>query len=544
MKDDVNKKLSPEDWAKLSKEEKDKIIQARKLANQNKKNGKKGGRDGGGKKDGDGIPWKNDWKFYAINEQLAKDFASFPYNVLGGIGWKQKFLSMSGNAVSTAEVEVHEQSVLVVDYINSVGTAKTKTDAINIAALMLYTLIRTKNSGATNYEPADVMMYILGMRDIYSEYIEDKRILGIARLYDISNHNLPDLLLSALRIDSDDLRENIATYRGRLNLLCEKINAFAVPSYFKAFDRAAYISSKIFADSDSIRGQFYLFRRSYRYMFSATSSETGGMLKATATSTNVAQPITFGQRLDQLEAMVNAMFLDTDIMTMSGDILKAFKEEGDRYSVVPTPDDYVVMPVMDEDILAQIENSYCVYNGSMTIPNVIPFDVTQSNGLIMFNPTATSAGTSTPNFGVANHIFNSHKDSPDYTDNLEWSRLINTSHVNGTSIEVKSGLELLTGYRMWKQTVGTGTPNNTQIYSCYGYSESQTVVPSIVLQVMDLGQYDWHPIIYFYQDNSPVRVFADLKKFTVLEQSTVENTHLSAVTAAFWAVEKYKASQA
>lgn len=517
---------------------------------------KRDSRDPRGK---NGVPWKNDWRYYALSEQIAKDFGSLPYNRIPGVPARVTAAVASGDSTDpgvTGSGLSSAQSVMVLHYAPTAGTAISllqKTSGINMAATQLYTYIRHVNSGATNYEPADVMMYVLGMADIYSTYLQCRRALGIVQSYSIENRNLPDTLLRALNVDSADLRANIAQYRGRLNVLQKKIDAFAVPKYFKAFERAAYISSLIFADSDSIRGQFYVFRKSVYYIWSTTSSEQGTELVAKdmpVYSTSAVLP-TFASYLDILSEQIDAMYLDTDANTMSGDILKAFKES-ELYSLMPTDEAYQVFPVFDEDILAQIENSYCALNGlHKSSASLFTFSIAdaftgssaniqQTSGVIAYKPAfARSSSAAFQDWNIKSKYFNSHKDNPDFKDNLEWSRLITTmeeSITGGNIINTITGcgLELLLYYSTYYY--------NGQSYSISAFTNlinDANVTATVSIRIM---QFDWHPILYSVAGTvagselsiTSFEVGADLKKYTVVEDATIEAIHDAANAAAYY----------
>lgn len=487
----------------------------------------------------------NDWRWYAISEQIAKDFSSFPYNVMQGLDLKLNvttYVTDSSGSVSRLHTVARSKAmgVGIIDYFNTPGYADQRTSGINMAATQLYTAVRRKNSGAKNYEAADLMMYILAMREVYAEILEDRRILGLAGLYALENHYLPDLLIKSLGIKTDDLQENLAVYRGRLNLLITKANALAVPKYFTAFNRADFICSNLFADSTSIRGQFYMFKREYRYTYSATASTSGTALIATPTE-NMNSNITFAARLTALENMLDALFLDDDVNTMSGDIMKAFGYDA-LYTISEINEDYVVQPLFDENILAQIEN--CVINGGVGFEGgptpPVAINVTQQNQLITFMPTS-SVFTSTGEIPVLDSVvFNSHKDEPSYTDNLDWSRLITagTKQLDNYIVYDSFGLEFVIRLTICKYLPGTDTLSS--------YTFSQVAVEDAQdLPYAALSEFDWHPLVYIPEGSISVQngrfvIFGDLKKYTVLDVDTVRNIHNAAVTAAFWSDELYR----
>ena len=509
-----------------------------------------------------GIPWKNDWQFYAVTERIAKDIASYPYNRLPGskfnIPWH------SGTFSNFPDSATYLPNFCVLSYVPGIGNTNDDANAgINIATKQLYTYVRHANSGARNYEGPDIMMYVLAMRDIYTRFFEAKRALGIAYAYYFENKNFPDGLLRSIGVDPKDLRENLAQYRGRLNLLAAKINSFAVPKYFKSFDRAAFISSFYFTDSTSIRGQAYIFRTAGYYTWSGTTSEKGTSLNfrfdpsfdAANTTTPAFSKVSSFKTvyLDTLESQLDALFYDDDANTMAGDILKAF-DQSNLYQVADIPDPYVVLGTYDEDILAQIENSFAANNySSKTFASTFTEEVlavTQENQIIKAGITLADTGTASfPN----GWYFNSHKDSPEFSDNLEWSRLIVSATKSANSWILHYGLELLLTINI--VNMDPKYDDQRMVYSALSQSlavaSNGSVSSTAISTIAKLAIFDWHPGIYFinYSINgtditsSEIIPFMDLKFYTVLTDKEIHPTHDSACMAAFYAKDLYNKAQ-
>lgn len=503
------------------------------------------------------IPRRNDWRYYAATEEIAKMIASVPFNVMSGLPFRLQatWLGFGDTPGYTANEDRSANSVCAFDYYPGIGRATHAADSINMAASQLYSFVRHANSGAKNYEAADIMMHVLEMKDIYSSFFECKRALGISKAYTYYNHNIPKLLLKALGIDYQDIRANMAQYTARLNILASKINAIAVPKYFKAFERAAYISSNVFSDSNSIRGQFYIFRKAGYYKWSTTTSQQGTELIWTEynnPASNNEAPVPFSTRLDQLEEQINSVFLDTDAQLMSGDILKAFGEEG-CYQLMQTPSDYMVVPFMDEDILGQIENAlvYGYYGASLA-----GMTINQSQGLISFLPhwEVTAAGQYCKPSSV---LFNSHKEDPNYMDVLEWSRLMPTVEIiNGQSENdlyvTSSGLEIPGRCYLWhlsygKQQTPDGEPLATGFKSFTPSIEAADPNDERFLSIM---QYDWHPCVYrvataasSVPNDTQITFGMDIKVCTQLDDITLKNINDSAMYASFFAESLYKVAK-
>lgn len=520
------------------------------------------------------VPNHNDWSFYAASDEIARGIASIPFNYLGGTKFPLG--------------ELNDQKplpcVLTIPYINSIGVTSKGTEGVNMAAAQLYTYIRHTNSGAKNYEAADVMMYVIALRDTYAQYFNLRKLIGLCSSFNFYNHNLPDMIIEGMGVNAEDLRSNLANYRTQLNILAKKLNSFAAPKYFKVFDRTAFINSFIFTDSSSIRGQFYNFVPAGKYTWSPKTSERGTELVYTPHQWNENEapftfvPKTFQFYLDSLKSQLDALFLDTDALTMSGDILKAFPN-AELYSVGQIPDDYQTSFVMDEDILAQIENmrsmplaSYMSESGSTGFTYDI--NIKQVDQLIKYEPKFVF--TNVKNFipsitSVPQVLINSHKDEPDYKDVLEWTRLVSTFDVTLKELTpetgdpkteytlnvVTSGLELPLGYcissdgrttcllSQWDNiTPATPLPTTADVYMAWKKNASR-----ILTDLSMLSKFDWHPtkyVGYIYtpgdigsEKYEPLAWFCDVKVAVTIPVETMDRINDSAIYGSFYSNSMY-----
>lgn len=511
----------------------------------------------------------NDPLDYALSDQIARDFGSIPYNTLTGVGVRvlaERLVSggAAGQTMSIAEWNV--EAVAAIEYANAYFSSAKQETGLNMAAMQLYTYTRSKNSGAKNYEAADEMMLILAMRDIYAGYSEIKRAIGVASTYSLVNRAFPKTLADALRIDVVDLQQNIAKYRGQLNVIAKKINSIAVPDYFRVFRRTDYITSNIFGDSNSIRGQFYVYVRKGYYTWNTTADTQGTALTYTEFNNGAVGGVPLSYYIDILDDQINAILADTDANTISGDILKAFMESS-IYRISEVTENYTIAPVMDEDILAQIENSYALsgYGYDRTTSTAVStklgdttassMNVRQSNGLLMWQPVFTTAAQfSTGEVAIpypTKKLFNSHKDEPTYLDNLEWSRLITIAAVaaagSGQSVPLirveACGAELLFNVVAYTTTSVTVIRQTAFDY----YPTTQPAQPPIstwgsLVEAYSLQQYDWHPIAYFFNItgrdglNTSYRLYTagDMKKYTWVTDDVFSNIHDCANAAVYY----------
>lgn len=482
------------------------------------------------------IPGHNDWTWYAPSEQIAKDLASIPFNLITGTIWDSTVKQVKQS--TGASMKTTAPTVMAINYaLYAGGEVTSATDSINMAAKQLYTAIRKSNSGAKVYEATDVMMYVLAMREVYALYFQIKRILGVVNAYSFLNRAMPEGILHALGLTDEaitDLRSNLASYRGRLNLIAASINSFAIPKYFKVFLRDAYLSSYIFADSTSLAGQLYAFKLSWTRRWDGTAASSGSAL--------VADPITsissINALMDKLQGHIDALFYDTDINTMAGDVVKAFPES-DLYKLGETPEDYVVVPGYDEDVANQINNMVWLAVEDFIQDNS-ELDISQEDGLIDSVYKFSSEHPLATAFTTDNLIFNSHKDNPDFTDVLEWSRLYNVplaTNTDNTEFSILGGSELITNVEIIHLSVNDGTYRKNNIYSGLTIAMDSAPSESTLLQMINTPVFDWHPYIYVYATVGgkvlQMGYMGDLKRCTFIKPQTLQRIHNAAVYALF-----------
>ena len=494
----------------------------------------------------------NDASWYYTTEAVGQQVGNIPYSLMTGLGvpldMKQYSSETDPAGVYTNSAVVANGSICTIHYLPSIGVTKSSVDGINTAARQLYSVIRMKNSGAKNYEAPDVMMYVLAMRDIYRQYFEAYRALGVAQSFTALNRNLPDRLLYAMGINAADLRANFAQYAARLNILGAKINALPVPKYFDIFKRTALLASNVFSDSTSVRGQFYVFRSFVNYTWSGTTSTTGTELVANRIS---SRGINMSTALDNLTTAIEAIYSDNDAGTMGGDILKAF--ESDLYQV-PEFNYQGLEPVYEETILSQIENMSFLCNAT-ALYSSSPFEdanlnVTQSNGLMKFAPKviSTDFGNTTADgesrWALRTILINSHKDNPTYKDSIEYTRLISTYDITGESTLVRlesSGTEIV-----YMLTVHLAANTNTISYldintmGMLGATTVAAVSSEDKRKLAALEQFDWHPFLYIGTNSNTDKTYGvsqiagDLRWYSTVQPETISKIHDVAILSLYF----------
>lgn len=424
----------------------------------------KGQRDIGLFEEGD---TKNDPSWYISNESLLKAGASFPY------GYPVGAPAYLDNDIYSHAGKLVISGICVVDLMPTIGVSRNAASPVNVAARKLYSYIRHANSGASNYDAPDLMMYMMAMDSMYSWYWNGVRAYGTVNLYNKQNRYVPDALIHALGFDPDDLRRNYAQLRYGLIALAMKINNLVVPNTMTIFERHRWCFSHLWADGTAPKSQLYAFRPKGYYVF-AKDTNGAGMLKwhgvkyATEGSTDV-KPMKVSDYLDIMYAMVDPVITnyDEDFGIMSGDIMKAY-DASQLYTLPAIAEDYSVMPEYDETVLSQFQNATITglpVTGTMDITQIVDPDNINA-GALLYNPkwprlTADAGGHSdldayvhsyAASLNVAEYdlrcmdrLISLNKDDPAPADTLEATRLTVTLEPMADSLAMQlsaSGTEI------------------------------------------------------------------------------------------------------
>lgn len=297
----------------------------------------------------------NDWRWYAQNEQLLKDSASFPYS--WPLGNK---LNLGVNAP-----EVNKGSlpgVMAIWTAPTFGWSDNPNSPVNVAARNIYSYVRHANSGHANYDAPDLMLYMCAMDSIYSYLAFLKRIYGVISTYSYTNRYYPKAVVTAMTVDYDDVQRNLADFRGFINSFAVKVGSMCIPASMSYMAKHMWMYSGLYYDSDQDKAQTYLFvpNNLYRYTL---DGDGAGMLEGfsfaeyytTRGTGNEPSYMNFEALRKIADDMLNPILRSEDMNIMSGDILKAFGS-ANIYKVEGIGETYTVLPSYEPEVLDQIQN--------------------------------------------------------------------------------------------------------------------------------------------------------------------------------------------
>lgn len=406
---------------------------------------------------------KNDPSWYSTNKSLIESTANIPFNQISGLnldidwnsfpttnitlptGWNYEKIN-----IGTSQYRSNMLSgIMALDIVPSVGFAEDPSDPLNMSALAMFSYIRHANSGTAYGDPADTMIFMLAMSQVYSAINWLQRIYGTVSLYSQQNRYFPVGLAYAQHVDFNDVAQNMADFRYGINLLINKAAAFAVPNSFTYFQRSAFLYSNYYIDGESMRDQIYILNPlGFWFYQEGVGSEAAGMLKFRRILDFLSPGntrLTHTNLINIVNTMISSLLGSEDIGILSGNILKAFGD-GNLVKLAPLPEDYTILPVYDIGVLEQIHNATNLSVAGVSAPSELNNDITQivtiNNGAIQYKPTISYSFNSTGalNGGDRNSLMSV------VASNLNSSKLLLTGNSNPSISDIIENTRLKVGY--------------------------------------------------------------------------------------------------
>lgn len=303
----------------------------------------------------------NDPSWYLVNGQLAKDVASFSFNNATG----DRMVFAPNDVVAlTPNAYYRMPGIASVLTGPTIGVSVDATSPINVASRNIYSFVRHANSGHSNYDPNDLMTYLMAMDSIQTFWSYMVRVYGVTQTFQQRNRYIGDALLKAMGVQAYDIRANLAEFRSYINQFAIQASVLAVPNTMSYYLRHAWMYQNVYCDEDNPKAQLFMYVPAYLYKYDVMANGAGGLRAKLLTVTQNSNGfIATGMKLNtfsQLKAygddLLNAALTQEDVGIMSGDILKAYgSEKIYRYNQIS--EDYAVAPVFSEEVLAQFHNS-------------------------------------------------------------------------------------------------------------------------------------------------------------------------------------------
>lgn len=386
------------------------------------------------------------WRMY--NELLGNQVASYPFTEF--VGGRFNLHPTANDAISSAPAKSHPTQIMSVLLNPSVGFSDGAGtyDAINQAAIKMYTQFSSNNMKTTQYGPQDITACILALGEILSlsEFI--RRAIGFAGTVNVRNWFYPKQLVAAMGIDWNDLQKNVGIYRERFNYTAALASAIAFPKNLDYFKSCASLYSNVFLDHTSGMAQSIVTVPYSTWKLDEDSAFEGTILRTIimpytgkdtdGTPKNIT-PVRLDSILTIYEELLEAMFNSATLQYLYADVLKFVSNKPDSLVTIPMiATDYGAVPTYSEEFLINMENAVILYPpevGKIEDPaGIIGTLATESNNVYL--KAGTNAVQYMPAFPFivngdgtyarpwCDALVNFHKDAPSTEERIMATRFV------------------------------------------------------------------------------------------------------------------------
>lgn len=488
----------------------------------------------------------NDPMWYVIDAQMARDVGSLSFN--NPLGNPITLANEDGNTtLSPAFSYGAVPGIFTIYTTPAVGYAQSETAGVNIASKNIYSYVRHDNSGHTNYDSPDLMIYLLAMDSIYSMVAAMMRIYGVAQVYSQKNKYLGKVLLQAMGVDAEDVMSNLANFRAAINIYISKVGTMCVPAIMSYYLRHLWMYTNVFKDEDIEKASLYQYVPAVLWQYSDTASmglsavnAFSAMGNASMITLNEAHRINPDIPLHTVNSMIrlanrllDPIIASESLNIMSGDILKAFGKEN-LFKIPLIPTEYGTIPIYSDEVLYQIHNTQFASSRPMDLDG--NYDTTLSSLSVVQDPNIGSGNLLfQPKFKDIKHlslvrIMDFYKEDVTPEDVIVASRNMLTGssmdapEYTGGSITA-CGSEICMFAVVTKMS-STGAFNEAKI--CDGSVAATTTT------VSSMYKFNFAPIFLNYASaGAPSTLWGDLGNYTLIAADTVAKLHDSAIMSMF-----------
>lgn len=297
----------------------------------------------------------NDPSYYFSNAEFMKQVTNISFN---------DFMGISDTLYGAPEPYTYGVPYFMRINLNASPGFTTADDegslgnALNLAALELYTTLSANNGRTASYAPQDIATLMLAIGDIISMAGYITRVFGTAYLFNQRNRAYPKELIEAQGVDYDDLMANFANYRARFNAMLTAQSEIPFPANIPYFTKCAELYSGLYVDDPNTQmAAIYAFVPNSVWILDDTASEQGTMLGSVRLWAQNEKGTMSGLLtiFDQMLAAINTSASVTN--NIYADILRlADKGTISTYKFAIVPDDYRVFPTFVPEVAMWINN--------------------------------------------------------------------------------------------------------------------------------------------------------------------------------------------
>lgn len=244
----------------------------------------------------------------------------------------------------------------------TVGEAGDRTDAVNIAASVLYQKLRRNISGQRSYDAPDLMEYLFKMDNAMCFGAELVRLVGLINYVSPNNRYTCQAIIKALGYDFDNLVTHQTQLRSVVTNYASRINQYTVPKTIPLFERHYWLFSNIWKDEDTNKAQLYAYVPRCIWVANETESTIAPGLHTepwynvgwNSSTQSLSGLKTVADIYNMTNKLLRGIVSSEDVSTISGDLGKVY---GDNRFVIPgVSETFYTVPTYAYETLVEIEN--------------------------------------------------------------------------------------------------------------------------------------------------------------------------------------------
>lgn len=492
----------------------------------------------------------NDFAWYNNNPEVIEDVARIPFSLAEGAPYTtqdhiQWLTTPAGVALNVSNERRAFPGILAFSITPTLGRCSDTTDALNIAAMQLFTQLRNAVSGQMAYEQNEPMMFVIAAASVIALYEHLSRGYRTACISDYQNKYLPDALLRAQGF-APSLRSNRTRWKSILDYLALKLSSLNIPARFSIIDRMSWMFANVFTDSNTAKAQMYLMKPYVLWQWQEgvdgePSKVVGRQLRALSQSNNDDLPFpTFESMENAIDALLSPLLGSGDVSQINGQLLKAFGSEAMVKYKYQTPDEPQSLSYSKE-VLSQFENA-TILNAPITNLYVVQeLNDTVKGPYLKCKPQMAIEPTNpgTPTFAQSGlvgmkHLLNFHWDNVTYQDVTVATRLAAVADTVSTTTPTTGVLDLICGSEVIQyaqiyqlspndlNVVGNYTLTNSTLFTHESPTDPVSVDTGSLAGIGRWSTFDWAPIHYLITAQGTYDQLTNYQLLTVI--ADIDNT--------------------
>lgn len=476
-----------------------------------------------------GPTHSNDPGWWNKTGQFAKDATTISFS--NAIGAKLQGFEIGVDWYTPA-------GIMRLDYLPTLGSINSNSDAVNVAARAMYDIINAKNSRNPSYDPSDLMMYVLAVANAWSLHAWLKRAIGLMLTYSSVNRFIPDALLQSMGLAPVSAQNDITKWRNVANQLAIKLNMLAVPNGIDYFKRIIFMNSGLYVDDPSAKASLMYFNpRAFLMLHDPDDTHDASYMRYIMMPSPTGG-LTPSDIESVIHGMIDPLFNNSDIVTMSSDIIKAYGMEN-LFRLPEITENDVTVPEFNLEILMQINNARVLPMGAELINKYTITQDMKYNGLRAAVSTMTSSATKfLVNFAGKPIPLNMPMDNPSSDDVMEATRLVYAVDAQGRVIT--SSTEFLTNVHIITFTMNA---DDAWVYTdteVSPYLTTQTYNDAFINKVSMYEKFHCAPLLYAIRLSNTTesnvlhnRCLSDLQNYSVISSSDLDIMNQAALLSIF-----------